>query len=192
MAGKPDEAVRLWQRSAQAGPAHQRRLARLLIATGRLPAGTVLDIVQPDVSTLRWIRSQFDKLGRKDELPALDERLAAASQSQASTLQGEPACDYWLEAAKAYRRLQRSAESLRCLREAVASDISHCAARYELGTLLLELREFDEAEQHLRWCLQQKPRDEEVRRRLETAVDGRLRKGNVLLGRPGSLGPRGG
>ncbi len=191
MAGKPEEAVQFWQRSARTGPAHQRRLAKVLIGSGRLPADVVLDIVQPDVPTLRWIRWQYHKLGRKDELSVFDERLAAASQAQARTSQGESACGYWLEAAKAYRRLQRSAESLRCLRRAVESDFSQCAARYELGTLLLELREFDEAEKHLRWCLQRKPRDEEVRRQLEAAIDGRLKKGDMLLSRPVFLGTRG-
>ena len=191
MAGKAQQAVQYWQRSARAGPSHQRRLAKVLIATGQLPVDAVLDIVQPDVPTLQWIRRQYDKLGRKDELSVLDERLATVSEVQARTLQGESACGYWLEAAKAHRRLQRSAESLRCLRRAVESDFSHYAARHELGMLLLELREFDEVEKQLRWCLQRKPHDQQVRRQLEAAIDGRLDKGDMLLSRPVFLETRG-
>ena len=173
LAGNFNEAVRLWQASARAGPKHQNRLLKLLIS--RLPVAVVLDIVQPDLPGLRWLRRCCRELGRTEELPIVEERCAKAAEDKAGALHGKSATARWLEAASAYQRLDRLDESLRCLRRAVGGDMSDFDARCALGTLLLKLKEFDEAERHLGWCLQQKPRNQRLRRQMEAAVDGRLR-----------------
>jgi hypothetical protein len=46
-----------------------------------------------------------------------------------------------------------------------------------LGSCLLETRDFDEAVTHLKWCVQQDPRNQAAQRDLERAVDGQLRAG---------------
>jgi len=178
LAGEFDKAVELWRMSARAGPRHQERLAKLLIPMPQFPVAAVIEIAQPDRQLLQQMRRQYKKLARADALYVLNRHIAEVSQQRASGLQGMAAAVCWLDAAEAYKQLNEPGQSLRCLQRAVASDWSCFDARRQLGTSLLELNEFVDAEKHLRWCLRRKPYDGRLRDQVKKAIDGRFRLGS--------------
>jgi uncharacterized protein HemY len=60
------------------------------------------------------------------------------------------------------------------LRRALALEPNDFRIRHALGTLLCGRQQFDEAEQHLRWCIERRPNDEQLKVFLATAVKGRI------------------
>jgi predicted Zn-dependent protease len=63
---------------------------------------------------------------------------------------------------------------LACLRRAVDVNPNDFAAQYTLGTHLLEIRQFAEAEEHLMWCARRRPEDHKVQEMVARAVRERV------------------
>jgi tetratricopeptide (TPR) repeat protein len=134
-----------------------------------------LEIVHPDRAGLKQMTRSYGRPEQRESLLAVHARLAAISESEAATLQGSPATECWLDAARAHRALGQLPDALRCLRQALAGDMSHYETRHALARCLLDVEQFDEAEEHLHWCLQRKPRDAGLSQEMASAVEGRLR-----------------
>lgn len=173
LAGNPEQGRACWRASFQSGAVHQNRLIELL--AGRVSVRDFLDLFQPDLGALARMIEHYGQLDRPDELQVLLKCYATGAENQARLLEKEAATPYWLNAADAYRKMDNLPEALRCLRQAVRSHPSHYVAHCTLGSCLLKLRAYEEAEKHLTWCLQRKPQDKNLRALVESAVNGRLR-----------------
>jgi len=174
LAGNVDRAFDYWRDSFHAGSIHQQRLLNQL--AGGLPAALMLERFRPDLAALRRIAAAYRRFDRRDDLRLVLQHYAARSEDVARGAKGELASKSWLDAAGAYKQMENPSEQLRCLRQAVNCSVINYEARRALGTCLLNMKQFDEAEEHLTWCLRRKPGDDRLRTQAEAAVDGRLRR----------------
>ncbi len=173
--GNIDTALEYWRASFKSCPVQRKHLLQSLAT--RIPISFFLETVPGDLAALRQIEAHYSRLDQPDpdELRFARQRYAEALENQARSLQGEPAAKCWLNAASVCNRLQNHPERLRCLRSAVHCDASNYHARRTLGECLYTLKQFDEAEKHLTWCLQRKQLDKKLRTLLETIIDQRFR-----------------
>ena len=173
-AGRPDEAMHFWKEAFRAGRIHQKHMVRMLAE--RLPAAVFLEVFEHDLFTLRLLESRYRGLERPDETALVTRRLAQQAEEEALADESETAAQHWLQAALAYQRLHESEEAIRCLRRAVGCDAYNYDLRYRLGACLCENQRYEEAEEHLNWCLQRKPDNGKLKALMAEAVDGRLRR----------------
>jgi tetratricopeptide (TPR) repeat protein len=171
--GKPDEAMRLWQMAFKAGAVYQKHLVHML--SDRLPAAVFLEVFEMDRKALTLLAAQYRQLERPEDVQIVMERMAKTAEEEARCLEGEAAAESWVHAANAYRDLKRPEQRIRCLRNAVQCDLFNYEMRHLLGTCLYKHKLFDEAEEHLSWCLQRSPSSEKLKSMVEATVDGRLR-----------------
>lgn len=172
-AGNFDQALACWKASFRAGRVHQEHLLERL--AGRMEVTFLLDALQLDLTALRRLVSVYRERNLTDELRLVQQRYAEASEDRARSLPRETAATTWMEAAGTYGELGKQPERLQCLRRAVRCHAADFDARYALGECLLKMKNFDEAEKHLRWCLREKPQDKRTRALAEILVGRRLR-----------------
>ncbi|MBN2475614.1 MAG: O-antigen ligase family protein [Pirellulales bacterium] len=181
-----ESAVAYWRASFHCGRGCQKRLVRCL--ADKVPVPELLSIFQPDLAGLRVMEDHFCVIKRPDKLRLLRVRMAEVAEHHAGDLQGGNAAPVWLEAANAYWYTDQREKSLRCFHNALRCDPNYYRAHLALGQRLLELEQFGEAERHFNWCQQRTPHDEDLRRQLNQAVDGRLRLSSRPVSGPQNLG----
>ena len=139
---------------------------------------------QPDWTALRTLYFRAQQRGQPEQLVWLRRRCAEQAEADARLTRGEAAAELWNEARKFYAANQEGDRAFECAKNAVASDPNDFAARYGFGLALLEQGQPEEAESHLRWCLQRRPNDaaaeakwkEAIRRRLDREHETATRK----------------
>jgi O-antigen ligase/tetratricopeptide (TPR) repeat protein len=175
--GRIEEAQRrsaeYWRASFASGPICQRQLLKHL--SDKLPVIQLLELFEPDLAALGVMRAYYKKADRPEELRIVRMHLARASEEHASTLEGREAAEEWALAAGLYEKVEMPSETFRCLGRAMNCDSTHFQTRYLLGKCLLDAKAFDQAQEHLEWCMRRKPRDGKLRKLTETAIEGRLR-----------------
>jgi len=179
LAGDYDRWLELARRSFQSGRRHQRRLIADLI--GRTPAEVLEDMIRvvvrefhPDLEAMRTLCESARGRGRPEQLVWLRHRCAEQAESDAKSTRGENAARLWNEARQFHAAIGDAARAFECAKSAVASNPDSFEARYGLGLTLLEQGRPDEAEPHLRWCLQQRPNDARAEAKWKEAFKGRL------------------
>ncbi len=173
LAGDLDRACTHWQVSFRISQVYRKRLIELLAPW--VPAPFFLETFQPDERDLELLAEHYRRANRRDDFHLVLRRCAAAREEQARAAQAADAAERWMEAAEAYKGLDDPSQRLRCLNNAVRSDLSSYAAHYMLGTCCYNLQQYAAAAEHLKWCLQQRPHDESLRALVEAAVNKRLR-----------------
>ena len=166
-----------WKASFASGPICQRQLLKHL--SDKLPVDQLLELFEPDLAALGVMRDYYAKADRPEELRIVRRHLARAGEQHASTLEGREAAKQWTLAATEYKKVEMLSETRRCLDRAIRCDSTHFQTRYMLGTCLLDAKVFDRAQQHLEWCMRRKPRDENLRKLTESAIQGRLRMSSI-------------
>lgn len=189
LAGDYDRWLTLARQSFQAGRRQQRRLITDLIS--RTPPEGLEEMIrmvvrefQPDLTALRTLYLRAQQRGQPEQLVWLRHRCAEQAEADARLTRGEAAAELWNEARKFYAANQDGDRAFECAKNAVASDPNDFAARYGFGLALLEQGQPEEAESHLRWCLQRRPNDaaaeakwkEAIRRRLDREHETATRK----------------
>lgn len=174
LSGDLEGAIEFYRRAAKTGTAYQKQVFAWLASA--LPAEAVIEIVQPDVDGLQTLRYSYAAAQRPDQFAAIDERIVAAAEEAAARLHGSDAARQWIAAGRAGAALGRKDHAARCYRAAVAADTTDCGARELLAAVLVDQADYEEAQKHLRWCLQRKPKDARLKTLLEAAVEGSLRK----------------
>ncbi len=76
---------------------------------------------------------------------------------EAQAMSGDEAADVWLEAGWVYQHLGESARWLQCANNAYQCDPNSYRIQYSLAKALAANGQFDQAEDHLRWCQQRRP-----------------------------------
>ncbi len=191
LAGNAEMAFDAWQRSYALGPIHQQRLLDHLAAGVRV--AVFIESFPSDREALKLVVRQYREFdrhyreldGQYGELDPDDERwgdlpyavgcYAKCCEHDARQDRGQTNAKRWMEAAAAYAELQNLPERLRCLRWAVELRPYFLPSRRALGDCLYQLGEYEEAEEHLKWCLQRRPHDKQLQAQVGKAVDARLR-----------------
>ncbi len=174
LSGDLEGAIEFYRRAAQTGKAYQKQVFAWLASV--LPAEAVIEIVRPDVDGLQTLRRSYAAAQRPDQFAAIDERIVAAAEEAAVRLSGSDAAIHWIAAGRAAAALGRKDDAARCYRAAVDADATDRVARESLAAALVDRADYEEAQKHLRWCLQRKPNDTRLKALLEAAVEGSLRK----------------
>ncbi|NQT16657.1 MAG: O-antigen ligase family protein [Planctomycetes bacterium] len=174
--GDLDRACMHWQASFHASRVYQSRVMKLLVP--QVPAPFFLETFEPDETALELLAENYRRVGRTDAYRLVLRHCAAVREERAKTTQGSEATRSWVGISEAYEALGDNAECVRCLRHAVQSDGSSYEAHYRLGTCYYKLKNYADAVEHLKWCLQRRPHDETLRSLVEAAVDYRLRLTN--------------
>jgi O-antigen ligase/tetratricopeptide (TPR) repeat protein len=172
LAGRAQEALRLWRKSFGSGSTHQVRLVGLL--AGVEPAEFFLQAFDMDWPAVKLLDGRYRELKRTDQARALLRPRIEAAARYAARVEREQAVNAWLDAAEAHRELGETAPALDCLRRAVQCDRSNYDARRALGIHLFAAQELAEAKEQLDWCFQ-RHRDEQVRVLLDQIVDRQVR-----------------
>ena len=101
-------------------------------------------------------------------------RYAQVDQREAAQLSGPAAARPWLQAHRLHSELGDREAALQSAERALACDSENLYVRRALGQSLLGQKRFDQAEEHLAWCIHRAPRDEALRRMHRAAARGRL------------------
>jgi len=173
LAGDSQAGLEYWRASYRAGSDRQEILLQHLAA--KTPAEVFLEMFPSDLDALKLVLKHYRQLERPDDLRFVLSRYTAACEAEASTLPRQTAARCWAEAAGAYRAVGDMETALECLRKAVGYDANDFHARRAMGLCLYKLEQFEEAQQHLTWCLRRKPGDRQLRSQVEAALNGRLR-----------------
>jgi len=173
LAGEGDAGLEYWRASYQAGPVHQENLLKHLAAG--TSAEEFLQMFPSKLDALKLVLKHYRQLQRPDDLRFVLGRYTAACEAEAGRLSRQAAAQCWVAAAGAYREIDELPKALQCLRKAMQYDSHHFPTRRALGLCLYKLKDFEEAEKHLSWCLQRKPGDRQLRAQVEAALDARLR-----------------
>lgn len=177
--GQIDEALNSWKTAFHQDQSSQEQILALLV--GNVQADVILDHLQPDLGALRRLEARYFN----DQQPLPDYPLIARAYAEALKQElTNPECDQPIDqliaAAAIYNRLQDPENAEACLRHAFQLDRTSFAARKMLGAFLLSRERFNEASEHLNWCVRMSPHDRWLRGLAEQALAKSLR---------GPLGP---
>ena len=158
------EALAHWRQCFDDTGPHQLKIVYLL--AGQISAMDFLRALEPDWRTLKTIWSRYRRSASPEELQALLDYAADATQREIQQPRGVPAASIWFMQSAMYADVGRSAEALACLERAYACNPSQYIIRYELARALEGAGRYAEAEPHFRWCLARRPADKSLREAL--------------------------
>ncbi|MCH8045823.1 MAG: O-antigen ligase family protein [Planctomycetes bacterium] len=159
--GGREAALVYWKKSFYTRRRNQRLLVDLLYT--RVPPEFFIEAFEPDLPATRLIYSRYHTIYPPQYLVNLSNHYTSLVEQKAETTTGEGASRLWLECYRLYDKIGDKKNMIRCARSAVESDSNYYEARYVYGMRLLEFDKFEEAEKHIRWCVQRKPNDEVLR-----------------------------
>lgn len=173
--GDLERACLHWQASFRASRFYQSLLMKNLAR--RVDATFVIETFHPDATALDLLGEYYRRAGRVEDYLFVLNESATAHAKHAAAASGKEACRNWIKAAEAYQKLDSQPKRLACLQEAVRSDLSSYDARYILGKCCYDQGNFEDAVEHLKWCLRERPFDPTLRLLVESALNERLRLG---------------
>lgn len=178
-AGDYDHWVELVSRLLQCGRYYQRRWIERLVgntATEALPDlfQAFVRTVQPDVECLRILVASAQARAQPEQLVWLRHYYAERAAEAAQRDVGEAATAWWNEACKNFAITGDMDRALQCAENAAVADPQNFDARWALGTLLLAEGRANEAETHLRWCVERRLGDARVESKWKEAVRKRM------------------
>jgi tetratricopeptide (TPR) repeat protein len=166
-------ALEFWRRAFRTGPVAQRQFIEMW-GQMQLPVEIVLNEFDPDLPAVRLMQSVYAQRAQDEQVRTLLAFRARKCEQAAQAMIGEQAAPLWLELNNVYRELKRPQQAIEAVRRAAALTPNDFATRHLLAVSLFEQRQFAEAEQHLRWCLERRAGDPQLRELLASAVKGRI------------------
>ena len=122
---------------------------------------------EPDLHTMRLLRSHYAGLGRDTDARKVNIRYASTLGQAAGSATGENAANLWLEIQRVYEELGERERAVQSAKRAVDAAPNHYQSRRNLATVLMEGKRYDEAMPHLRWCLLRYPENEKLKKELD-------------------------
>jgi tetratricopeptide (TPR) repeat protein len=171
-----DRAEQLWRRAYRTGREYQRRMALLL--AGQVPIGFFLEEFQPDLELVSLMEYRYSQMQLPSEMALLQKYGAAKAVAAARSAEQdsrEEAGKLWLAALGWYRKIGEHRAAAVCGKRAVALNPQDFKTRHIVGQQLSKVGEYDDAEKHLRWCVDHKPEDARLRGELQKAMAGKMR-----------------
>ncbi len=179
LAGDAGTAFDFWRRAFHSGPVFKKKIVqwfagRALPDQIEVEIQSLVENLQPDLEGLRLLHTRYRQLAGPEQLAWLRWQYLAALEHNAASRNGSEASQLWLEAETVWRVVGDPERAWRCAENALQQDASSHPARVSLARHLLQRGQFAAAEEHVRWCLQRRPADRELRQMLERSVKGRI------------------
>ena len=133
-----------------------------------------LENFDPDLRALNTLGVRYRRLASRDQFQAYLQYYGRKVQEKAGAERGERAGTIWAEALRIYQQLGDETHAQESAARALACAPDNFRVHYAIGSWLLDRGQFPEAEEHLQWCSQRKPTDEQLKQKLEAAVKGRV------------------
>lgn len=166
-------ALEYWRRAFRTGPIAQRQFIEMW-AQMQLPVEIILSEFDPDLPAVRLMQACYAARAQDEQVRTLLTFRARKCEQAAQAMLGAQAAPLWLELHNVYRELKRPQPAIEALRQAATLTPNDFATRHLLAVSLFEQRQFAESEQHLRWCLERRVEDQQLRELLANAVKGRI------------------
>jgi len=166
-------AFECWRRALRAGETTQRHLIDLWVSAG-VPAQVILAEFRPDPGVVRLMEPRYRKVGDDLQYRAILEYHRQLADEMLPTMTGETASQLCLELFDVQRQLGDSTAACRALERGIELAPNDFAMRSALGSYLAEREQYAEAEPHLRWCVERRPNDDQIKSLLAIAVKGRI------------------
>ena len=163
LAGDQQKWLHHWKQAFHLDRAVQQRILKRLADTG-LPPQVIIREFHPDWEALAYMKDLYRQTLPAEEYTVVLAGYAEAAENRAGKQDGTDAVTSWLQAAGAYRQLDRTREAQACYEEALGENPSSLTARLAFGRWLFAQKRFTEASDHLEWCLRQQPDDDKLKR----------------------------
>jgi hypothetical protein len=174
--GQSNEAIEHWRMAYQSGQEFKTRLIDLFAndLAAEVPVEFFLKNFQPDLDGLRQLRAHYRQSALAEQRKALWQYSAEEIAKQAAMQQDTAACLLWLEAEAIYHDLRDAPARLACVQKAVAADAVNYGAHYAAVNCFYDQNEYDNAEEHAKWCLARAPNDANLKHIRDAVVKARL------------------
>ncbi len=156
------EAVELWNRMFRSNDALRSKLVEQL--AGKLPTQLFVEAFLPDSESVWEWFERCRQLGATEDAQNAAIHFIALENNRSPEPSLARDAQRWWQVAEAYQYLNRPAESIGALERAVERDPEKLAWRASLAHRLAELGHWEKALEHLRYCLQRRPFDENLKR----------------------------
>ena len=178
-AGDYDHWVELVSRLLRCGSHYQRRWIERLVQNTAPEAlagmfQAFVQTFQPDLESLRILVASAQARARPEQMVWLRRYYADQAAQAAHSRGGAEATPWWNEARKNYAAAGDMDLALQCAENAATADPQNFEARLALGAILLAQGRPNEAEPHLRWCVERRPGDAQVESKWKEAVRKRM------------------
>ena len=163
-----------WRRAFRHGPEVRQTIIEAVAS--QLGPDVFLAIFEPDRQGLETLFRYYREADQKPQAQAAGRRYVEVLEQYAHTLRGAEATRYWEAVQETYGYLEMFPEAAVAARQAVRTRPGDFRLHYLLGVRLWQSQQWDEALQQFRWCLNRRPGDPLVQRKVaETKRDMRSR-----------------
>jgi tetratricopeptide (TPR) repeat protein len=175
LAGQLTLALDLWKRAFHQDP--DQREAIIALLAPQMPASFFVSQFQPDLRGMHKLFERYRGLARHDQARVVGESFATMLEQAARDATSLEAANFWRLAQTVYHYLGNQPLATRCAAEALAIAPNNFSLRYRVAMVLCQQQQYEQAYEHLMWCVQRKPDDPELRRRLRS-VHRQLQRSN--------------
>jgi len=173
LVGDLDTAVKYWRKCYHQGGSYKIPLASLLAP--RVPVDFFISVFEPEILDWGILYSHYRKTSTPEQLEHFRQYFVGRAEKDTAGYTGEEAARRWMALRTLHFSLGKHEEALQYSRQAYDALPTSKVTRRLLGTDLLKVGLYREAEKHLQWCLRLQPRDEHLKKLVEAAVIGRVR-----------------
>ena len=174
IAGKVEEAFRLWRIAFQGSGKHQRHIMQIL--AGRMSADNFVQLFSPDWTSLEYLWHSYQQSGTREDLKHLLPYAQQVAERQSPKLNFASAAATWLSLSQMQKQMNDPRAALHSLHVACSANPENFAVRYQLGQSLLDFKQYEQAEPHWRWCLSQQPDNPTFQDKLMQAFRGKMQR----------------
>jgi O-antigen ligase/tetratricopeptide (TPR) repeat protein len=164
LVGDLETAASYWQRAYHSGPTHRFALVSQLAE--QAPVALLLEMFQPTAKQSAPFFSHYMKTKNPSELSILCDYFYATASRQSATDSGE----LWYTLMRGYQSATRYQNALNCGHNAMLQSPEDVNYRTQFAAILIQIQNYEKAEEHLRWCLQRRPNDPRIAELLQRAV----------------------
>ncbi|MBX3444498.1 MAG: O-antigen ligase family protein [Planctomyces sp.] len=163
-----DDALAHWREAFHRDANYRRQLVVSLV--GMVPARFFLENFDIDRDALIILRIAYRESPDEAGYRTVVSRLSVVECQSAKAAVGDAAARHWMTACGLFNELQEPRRSAAAARAAVKANPSSLDARLLLGNVLFNQGAYEEASEHLTWCVHRRPDDAQLRKRTETAI----------------------
>jgi tetratricopeptide (TPR) repeat protein len=165
LAGRQDDAMKLWKDAAARPGPHRLKLAASV--SGVVPAELFINEFQPDWELTQACFELYRERGTEDDLRALARHAMVAARSSAQKDSPRIAAYHWMQASVIQASIGNRDAAVACAEESYRLDPVQFHIRMALADALFQAGRYAEADSHLRWCVARRPDNGFLRTRLE-------------------------
>ena len=155
IAGNNDEALRIWSTAYPISRKHQRLIIEILVRN--MTAANFLKVFHPDWSSLEYLWRNYRQVGNTEDWQAILPYAYQLAKQQAPTVGSNKAGAIWLWLSAMQREVGDTEAALKSLQQAFIFCPDDFSVRFELAKVLLNMKQYEPAEPHFRWCYAQRP-----------------------------------